>query len=68
MVSEQGPSMPLTADDKAALDGAIEAGEGITELINRAKAAGIDVEAHEQELAIQVGRARSIRQAFFPNQ
>ena len=68
MVQEQGPSMPLTAEDKDALDGAIAAGEGITELIARAKAAGIDVEAHEKELAVQVGRARSIRQAFFPNQ
>ena len=68
MVQEQGPSMPLTEADKEALDGAIEAGESITELIARAKVAGIDVEAHEKELAVQVGRAKSIRQAFFPNQ
>ena len=68
MVQEQGPSEPLTGADKDALDGAIAAGETITELIARAKAAGIDVERHEKELAVQVGRARSIRQAFFPNQ
>ncbi len=68
MVAEQPTSAPLTGDDKAALDAALEAGDEIRSLIARAKAAGIDTTEPEAELNKQLGRARSIRQAFFPNE
>ena len=68
MVQEQSTSAPLTGEDKDALDGALEAGDEIRGLISRAKAAGIDTTEAENELNTQLGRARSIRQAFFPNE
>lgn len=68
MVAEQPTSAPLTGEDKNALDAALAAGDEIRGLLSRAKAAGIDVTEPEAELNKQLARARSIRQAFFPNE
>ena len=58
---------PLTAEDKAALDAAIQGCEEVRSLIARAAQAKIDVSELKSFLADSERKAKGIRAAFFPN-
>ena len=58
---------PLTAEDKAALDAAIQGCEEVRSLIARAEQANIDVSELKSFLSDSERTAKGIRAAFFPN-
>ena len=58
---------PLTAEDKAALDAAIQGCEEVRSLIARAEQANIDVSELKSFLADSERKAKGISASFFPN-
>ena len=58
---------PLTKDDLDNINSALRGTKAIREVIARAKLAGIDVSAQEDQVNQAESRLQAIKQGFFPN-
>ena len=57
---------PLTDEDSQQIDDALKAIKATEDVIKRARAAGIDVDAQESQIKESEERLKGIKAAFFP--